>query len=176
MAFTTAEEVVRYARIQTPTDDDLATVADFIAAAEEQLTSKVGPLEPATVTEKRWANGIGTLVLTETPVISLTSLTPVLLGMPVVPMELLEVDERSGVVERIDCLPLCGRWTVVYQAGFATLPMTVKTAGLDLIMHWWRQSQSHSSATYGETTVTDFSDLPNAVMNKLRPYLRPEVG
>ena len=176
MAFTTVDDAVRYARIESPSANDLATLAGFVAAADEQLTSKVGPLEPATVTEKRSANGTGTLVLTETPVISLTSLTPILLGMPVVPMELLNVDERSGVVERIDFLPLCGRWTVVYQAGFATLPATVKTAGLDLIMHWWRQSQSHSSATYGETSITDFSDLPNAVMNKLRPYLRPEVG
>lgn len=178
MAFATLEEARKHLRLagaNTTTDDD-AKLTQFLGGAEEQLTSRVGPLEPTEVTEKVRANGTGTLVLTETPIISLTSLEPILLGMATVPVGLLDVDERSGVVERVDCLPLCGRWKVTYQAGFATLPTTVKVAGLDLVLHWWRQSQSHGSTTYGEGSVVDFSDLPNAVLNKLRPYLRLPGG
>lgn len=177
MPFATLEEAKHHLRLSGTTTDDDDKVTQFIAGAEEVLADRVGPLEPTSIVEKVRANGTGTLVLTETPVISLTSLEPILLGILTVPVALLDVDERSGVVERTDCLPLCGRWKVTYQAGFATLPTTVKVAGLDLILHWWRQSQSHGSTTYGESgTVIDFSDLPNAVLNKLRPHLRVPGG
>lgn len=171
MAFISVDQAKQHLRLTGTAEDDRLNT--FVAAAAEQIAERVGPLEPSTITEKVTATGAGVLVLTETPVISLTSLTPVVNWTPLIAVDVLDVDQPTGVVERIDGIPLRGRWTVVYQAGFVTVPSTITLAGLDLVMHWWRQSQSHTSVTYGESSaVTDFADLPHAVVNKLRPYMR----
>ena len=113
-----------------------------------------------------------TLVLPRTPVIALVSITGVY-EQTTYPLAGLDVDGATGIVRNVSGVAFSGPVRVTYRAGRTTIPAEIKLAVLDLVLHWWRQSQAHGTATYGgePVGVTDFSTLPNAVLNKLRPHM-----
>jgi hypothetical protein len=133
---------------------------------------------PTTVTETVTACD-GWLRLSRTPVRSVTSVTGVDQWAPLVPVAGLVVAQPLAGLVRASTGPApCGTYTVVYEAGYDEIPPGVDGATLQLIRHWWNQSQAHGSSTYGDGGfVPDFDSLPNVVRNMLGTVpRRPLVG
>jgi hypothetical protein len=117
----------------------------------------------------------GRLVLSRTPVREVTAIVPLSLGATVVdPADLLVLNPAHGlVVPDVGVRPY-GLYDVTYTAGYDEVPPGVDGACLQLLQHWWNQSQAHGSATYGDTGfVPDFAGLPNSVTNKLAAAAPP---
>jgi hypothetical protein len=152
-------------------DSDDARLAAIIGSVTDGLTRLVGPLVPTTYTETLFAAGF--LQLGRGPVRSITSLTALgsALTIAVADVEVLPGD----VVQMTNQASINGWYTVVYSAGPSTIPNDVRTAALDWILHRWRQTQAHSSATYGDL-IPDFAGPPNSVMNQVRHYLLTRSG
>lgn len=129
----------------TSNDAELQTIID---AAEAAITQRVGPLE-ATATTSR-VEGCGrTLILPVTPVISLTSVTPV--GGSALTLSDLYLYVERGTVEW--ATPggwfVASRYTVVYQAGRAALPKDLLLAIKELVRHLWDPQRGGGSARFG---------------------------
>lgn len=149
-------------------DSRLTTIIGSVTAG---LTRLVGPLVPTTYTEVVFATG--TIQLGHGPVRTLTSVTAVSTAVTVTVGDLVVL--AGDVVARRVGAGLFGWYTVVYSAGPDAVAADVKGAALDWVLHRWRQSQAHGSATYGEL-VPDFAGPPNAVMNQVRHYLIRRSG
>jgi hypothetical protein len=109
----------------------------------------------------------GALVLARCPVRSVTAVTPLeTWAFPVTVADLYVKIPLGGVVRSKSGQPIYGTYEVTYTAGYDEVPPGVDGACLQLVQHWWGQSQAHGSATYGDSVV-DFADLPNSVRNKL---------
>lgn len=111
----------------------------------------------------------GRIVLSRTPVREVTAVTAVNSGAAVVAAaSVVVVNPAHGVVAGDLGAYLCGVYDVTYTAGPDEVQPGVDGACLQLIQHWWSQSQSHGSSTYGDSGfVPDFDDLPHSVTNKL---------
>jgi len=158
------EDAKAYLRL-TGTNDD-AMLDRIIGWASARILREVqGTVQ--TRTDRVSAQGrVFTLPLV--PVQAVTAITPVTPYSSAVDVATLYV--RNALGGLIESYPtwLCGLYDVTYTAGYATVPAGVDGACLDLIRHWWNQSQAHGSATYGDSGfVPDFEGLPNSVRNKL---------
>lgn len=144
MAVVTLPEAKAYLNISSTTSD--AELGEFIARAVAAIGSKCGPLE-ATEKTSRVRGGWSALALPVTPVLSLTSITP--LGGTA-----LTVDDYlvtpGGIVE-----PEAGGWfgsrwyDVVYQAGRAAVPDDLKLGVLELLRHLWDTQRAGGSRRIG---------------------------
>ena len=144
----------------TTSDTELQAVID---AAEAAIGQVVGSLTPTTIT-RRIPGASLTLVLPVTPVISLTSVTPV--GASAVTIGDLYLDTALGIV-RYDLTqrPFPYPWyTVVYQAGWDTdtVPDDLLSAIKELVRHFWK-TQRGTSGRPGSIESTEMSNkLPGA--------------
>lgn len=112
----------------------------FIDAAETAIEQRVGPLCPVVTTERSRANG-GTFVLGTTPVVSLTSLTPV--GGTAYDVATLDVDVLAGTVGRTSGGSFStGNFDIVYVAGRATCPADLELAVKELVRHLWESQRT----------------------------------
>ncbi|NUP37009.1 MAG: phage gp6-like head-tail connector protein [Streptomyces sp.] len=181
MALLTLDEAKAQLDIESTAHDvELQTYIDGLAPVIERF---VGPVENRAVTQT--VNGQGTtLCLTQVPVVSLTSLTPVLTGGRAIAVSDVAVDQALGVIRRLDGGAFCGGpWTAVYTAGRAEVPPTIKLAALILLQHLWRTqygaSRGLSSIGGGDDyTVTEPIPgfgyaVPNRVLQLLEPYRVP---
>lgn len=124
---------------------------------------------PITVTETVTARD-GRLHLSRVPVRSVSAVTPLdTWTLPLTVADLVVDNPLHGIVRPSTGPRPCGTYTVTYSAGWDEIPAGVDGACLQLVRHWWNQSQAHGSATYGDAGfVPDFADLPNSVWNMLR--------
>jgi hypothetical protein len=152
-----------------PADDN--RLATIISSVTDGLTRIVGPLVPTTYTETVKATGC--IQLGHGPVRSLTSVTGLGSTATVAVGDLVVLP--GDVVERLSRTGLFGLYRVVYSAGPDAVAADVRGAALDWVLHRWRQSQAHGSATYGEL-VPDFLGPPNVVLNQIRHYLITRSG
>lgn len=121
----------------------------------------------STVTERVTVEG-RLFTLSTVPVQTITAMVPVTPYSPTLDVTALYVRNRLGGLVESYPLHLCGLYDVTYTAGYDSIPPGVDGATLTLIEHWFHQSRSHGSATYGDSGfVPDFAGLPNAVLNKL---------
>jgi hypothetical protein len=111
----------------------------------------------------------GRFVLSRVPVREVTAVTALNVGAPAVdPADLIVANPAHGLVVPDVGIGPNGLYDVTYTAGYDEVPSGVDGACLQLVLHWWNQSQSHGSATYGDGGfVADFADLPHSVTNKL---------
>ncbi|MFE6482399.1 head-tail connector protein [Streptomyces sp. NPDC057757] len=181
MALLTLAEAKAQLDIDTTTDDvELQVYVDALTAAIER---HVGPVEDREVTEV--IDGRGTAVcVTQVPVISVTSLTPLLAGGAALETGDLAVDKDAGVIRRTDGGSFSGGpWTAVYEAGRGGIPPTINLAARILLQHLWRTQYGASRGLSGVGGGEDYSvtepipgwgyAIPNRVLQLLEPYKVP---
>jgi len=137
MSVLTLAEVKTHLNITVATYD--AELQTFIDACESLVADKTGPLTSVATTERVSGGGTG-LVLRATPVVSLTSVTPV--NGSAYSLTLLDVDKSAGVIEWLSGARFqTGKYDVVFQSGRATMPDGLRLAIKDLIRDNWVHSQ-----------------------------------
>ncbi|MFF4347534.1 head-tail connector protein [Streptomyces sp. NPDC001530] len=181
MALLTLTEAKAQLDIDGTGDDvELQVYVDALTAAIER---HVGPVENRAVTETT-TDGGATLCLSHIPVVTLTSLVPVLTAGKAVQVSDVAVDAATGVLRRKDGAPFCGGpWTATYTAGRGSVPPTIKLAALILLQHLWRTQYGASRGLSGIGGGEDFSvteavpgwgyAIPNRVLQLLEPYKVP---
>ena len=175
MSVLSLAEVKLHLNITVATYD--AELQTFIDACEDATAEKCGPLTSVATTERVKGGGTG-LVIRETPVVSLTSVTPV--GGSAYGLTLLNVDKSAGVVEWLSGARFSTGWyDVVYQAGRATVSNDLKLAIKDLIRDNWADSQRGPSRRPGTQSDGLSNTLPayavtfsTAVMQKMNPHIQ----
>ncbi|MEE1813700.1 hypothetical protein PUR59_01420 [Streptomyces sp. SP18ES09] len=182
MALLTLEQARAILTLGSDTQyDDELTV--YITALTEVVEGLVGPIDPREVVEQADAYG-PTLVLLQTPALSLTSLAPVLSGGSTVDVASLYLNGTSGAVGRLDGANWTGGpWTVTYQAGRSTVPASMTVAARLLLQHWWRTRYGAARGNPGGGEDFDVNEpvpgfgyaIPNRVLQLLEPYRRPPV-
>jgi hypothetical protein len=186
MPLLTLAEAKAALNITTATyDSELQDYIDGTIAAVEYIC---GPTSSTNATEV--LHGCGTLVLTNTPVLTLTSVTGDLVGAR--DLTYIRVDSDSGVVRaNARVLPLLDDWyTVVYTYGRSSIPAALKQAAKVILKHQWSTQRGPSGrrASGGDdagpgaanrTTVVPgiAYAIPNAALQMMAPYRRgPATG
>lgn len=111
----------------------------FLAATTRVVERLAGVVVPRTVTEVVRQRGTAySVVFQKTPVLSVTSLTPVD-GSAAYDVTALYVDNPlAGIVRRTDGGVISGGpWTGIYRAGRAEVPANVGLAARMLVQHLW---------------------------------------
>jgi hypothetical protein len=166
----------------TGDDDELR---NFLQAVTEVVESKVGPCVRRTVTQRAAPAGGGQIVLTQAPVISVTSVTSVWTGGPTWTGASLVVDTDAGIVTtQLGAVPFYyGPWDVVHTVGRAIVPERYQHAAKELLRHLWdtQRGQLESgplSASSGETFTTSAGwafSIPNRVLEMLADDMTPAI-
>ncbi|MFD5033646.1 hypothetical protein ACFWM0_25045 [Streptomyces sp. NPDC058405] len=178
MALLTLDEAKAQLDIETDASDtELQAYVDALTPVIERY---VGPVENRTVTEQ--VDGRSTrLALTQVPVVSVTSFTPVMLGGLAIAVDAMHLDGDAGVLRRLDGgVFYGGPWTAVYTAGRGAVPPTINLAARILLQHLWR---TQYGAARGGGGADDFSvnepvagwgyAVPNRVLQLLEAYKLP---
>lgn len=170
----------------TTYDTELQTYIDATTAVVEVLA---GTVVPVTRTNEVYTpNGRSRIALRKTPIVSISSVKEyvgntayTLTSQPLASTtdnygyDL--VDSNGGILVRRGAsgneMPFLGDVTVTYQAGYASTPANVKLAALELIQHWWQNSQqgfaqagSEFAVEDGVTQVAGFN-VPNQIVAML---------
>lgn len=179
VALLTLDEAKQQTNITgTGQDIELQAYIDGITSVIERY---VGPVESREVTETVDSRSV-MLCLSKTPVVSLSSFTPVLSGGAAVNVADVVVDEATGVVRRLDGGRwFGGPWKVVYTAGRTTVPPTINLAARMLLQHLWRTQQGPGRPSMGGSDdyavgqqVPGFGyAVPNRVLELLEPFRLP---
>lgn len=155
-------------------DTELTTTLE---AAEAVIAQHCGPLA-ATATTQRVRGERSQLVVSITPAISLTSVTPV--GGSALTVGDLMI-QANGVIEHIAGGTFSSRWyDVVYQAGRASLPKDLREAVLALVKHLWEPQRGPSRRPGSAASDAASNTLPGAgyllpfrVQELMAPHLQP---
>lgn len=195
----------------TDTDDDTA-LAGFISAADEVIKREVGHVIPEQYDEN-YDGGDVSIYLQNVPVLSVESvqegwgwinyeLDQVQVNtIPALSMFAYSVDipltgkisRRSAGNVSIPFIPGEGNIHVVYTVGRGEIPGNVRLAALELIAHWWQNSQQREGTgsapgEYGyDATNVDFTrttgmsavnqGVPYRILELLKPHRRqPIIG
>ncbi|MBZ6175595.1 hypothetical protein KVH24_23120 [Streptomyces olivaceus] len=181
MALLTLAEAKAQLNTKSDVDDtELEAYVDSVTAVIEEF---VGPVEPREVTEHHDAgSGRRVLVLRMVPVLSLTSVTPLLIGGVSYPVDGLVLDSDTGEVRRRDSGVFRGLLQAVTQAGRPSVPPTINLAARMLVQHLWRtQRLSRGGGLAGggddysvSSPIPGFGyAVPNRVLELLQPYRMP---
>jgi hypothetical protein len=137
----------------TTTDDD--ELRSYILSASENIESTIGICAVRSFTERCYPNTGSALILTNTPVVSLTSFTPVYSWDPALSTGDVTVNPANGVVTRIDGWAFYGPYNVTYKAGRAVVQSSLRLAGMLIVQHLWdtRRGQSSNSPYGGDDMV-----------------------
>ncbi|MFG2515966.1 head-tail connector protein [Streptomyces sp. NPDC048584] len=174
------------AQLNLTGDGDDVELQDYIDSVTAVVEEYCGPIEPRAVTERHDAeSGRSVIVLRTTPVLSLTSVTPVLTGGVSHPVAGLDLDPDTGAVRRLDGGRFRGLLLFTVQAGRAgvpPVPPTVNLASRMLVQHLWRTQRPSRSGglagggddyTVGEPIPGFGYAVPNRVLELLAPYRLP---
>lgn len=170
MSVLTLAQAKTHLNIEGTTQD--TELQAFIDAAEALVARMCGPLTSVATTATVVSNG-ATLVLPVAPAVSLTSVTSVSADSAV-DLETLVFDTETAIVTPIDgqaSLAVGWAYTVVYQAGRATLPADLLLGVKELVRHLWR-SQRGASARPGSQDSPPAPGylIPYAVAELLAPH------
>lgn len=143
---------VRLQLNKTSSTDD-GELLDYIHAATDIVNRRCGYTAPTTFTETVPATfdarGHNTLCLSYTPVLSVTSITPKMQGVPAVDITTLQIDKQSGVVYLANWFVWFGPQSVTYVAGRSSVPAALRTACI-LIVDWlWETQQGGATLMPG---------------------------
>lgn len=181
MALLTLAEAKAQLNLASDTDD--AELQAYIEAVTPVIEDYVGPVEPREVIERHDAgSGRRVLVLRTTPVLSLTSVEPLLDGGVSYSVGGLVFDPDTGEVRRGDGGCFRGLLLITLQAGRADISPTINLAARMLVQHLWRtQRASRGGALAGGGNDYSVGDpipglgyaVPNRVLELLQPYRLP---
>lgn len=159
--------------VATTNDVELQT---FIDAAEAAIAKKCGPLTSVAKTDRVRGCGTG-LVLRHTPVVSLTTVTPV--GGTAIDSTLTQVDLSAGVVEWVSGAAWSpGQYDVVYQAGrSAALPADLLLGVKELVRHLWTTQRGGGATRPGSSQSDNVAPgsahaLPYRVTELINPHIQ----
>jgi len=151
-----------------------AELQTFIDRAESLLAKKIGPLSSAATTSKVPGDA-AELRLPVTPVISLTSVTSNAGAVAT----LADLTVRDDLVEYTIGGYFSAPWyTVVYNAGRATLPEHLKLAVVELVRHLWETQRgagrpgSRQSEAASNTLASAAYTLPFRVVELIADDLQ----
>lgn len=168
-------------KTSTTDDDEIRSWVESITSGIEGLC---GPVVVRTVTERHEGRRVPMIALRHTPVLTLTSVVPVLDGGTAYVVADLDVDTSTGVVQRLDGGTLTGPLRVTYTAGRRIIPAAISSAAKIILQHLWRTQQGpgRPQRGMGDFDVTEpvagFGyAIPNRALQLLEPYrLPPGVG
>ena len=157
---------------QSGTVDD-EELRRFIEAATPVVEDVVGPVVVRTYSEVHSSGSL--LVLGYCPVVSLTSLAPVLTGGTSSTVADLDFDAETGIVRRLDGGSFTGPVRVTYQAGRPIVPANITQATAEIVRHMWETQRGHSGARpgFGEEELLPTSSgftIPRRAMELLNPH------
>jgi hypothetical protein len=153
-----------------------AEIQAFIDSCEAAISRHVGPLSATATTVE--VSGCGrALILPTTPAISLTTVTDY--TGATVPTTDLRVTTDGIVTYKIGGTFTSPWYTVVYQAGRATVPDDLLLAVLELMRHKWMASQrggkGNQVAMLANTLPGAAYTFPFAVTELMAPHIRVAV-
>jgi hypothetical protein len=174
MSVATLADVKAYMNITTSTSD--VELQKFIDAAEAAVVKRCGPLAATPVT-KRVRGGKDVLTVSLTPVISLTSVTPV--NSTALDVTKLNADP-TGVIEYLAggtfFMPF---YDVVYSAGRASVPADLLEGVWEQARHQW-ESQIGGSRRPGTPTPpaapVNSAALSPRTVELISPYMQGGIA
>lgn len=180
MALITLEAAKRHLQI-TGTNAYDVDLQECIDALTPMIERHTGPVEPRSVTET--VNAYGSLLaLPQAPVVSLTSLTPVLTGGTAIDVSEVALDGDAGVLRRLDGGVFAGGpWSAVYVVGRSEVSPTIAYAAKLLLQHLWKTRYGAARGNPGGGDDYDVNEpipgfgyaMPNRVLEVLEPYKAP---
>lgn len=173
-AVTLAEVKSHLSIVDGANDADLQLAID---AAELAIAAKCGPLSSTAKTERLRGGGPG-LVLRNTPVVSLTSVTP--LNGTAYTVTDFETDLSAGVIEWSSGGSFAtGIYVVVYQAGRATLPADLKMGIKELVRHTWggtkRGGRVRPGSLASEQQSNTLESTAFQFVYRVQEYIHPHI-
>lgn len=157
------DEAMAYLRMSPSSINvDESVLQATIDTAESMVAQRVGPLASGAQSSIVFGGPSFVLPTTTTAVTSATDLdgNAVTSGFKV---------GVGGVVTNSSCA--LGTWTLVYTAGYSTLPAPIRTAVLELVRHLWRP-QLGTAARPSDDGAPGYL-IPNRVRELLDPYALP---
>lgn len=138
--------------------DDDGEVLAFIQSATDIINTECGYTLPTVFTETVPASvdgrGHRVLVVSRTPVLSVASISPVMIGLPTVDISTLQIKNESGVLYLANWYYWFGPQTVTYTAGRSYIPAALQDA-CKLIVSWLWETQRGGAIS---TAVSGFGD------------------
>lgn len=153
----------------------------FIHAATGIVNRRCGYSAPTTFTEviegRADSSGRTILALGRTPVLSVTSITTQLQGLPQIDITSLVINNDAGLVYLGNWFAWYGPVSVTYVAGRSTVPNSLKTACLILVRWLWDTRRAGATAIPNqggdETLNVDGLELPAraVALMDMAPYM-----
>jgi hypothetical protein len=152
-------EVKTHLNLTASTHD--AELQSLIDAAEAAIGERVGPLAPTAETARVRGGGRDTLVLPISPVVSLTSVTPV--DGDALTLSDLHLDQESGLIafEAGGSFSL-RHYDVAYDAGRTECPADLKLAVKELVRHVWSTQRGPTTRPGSRESEGAANTLPGA--------------
>lgn len=149
--FVSLGDAKAHLNITTTTDDE--ELRGFIEAATRVVEDHVGPVVVRAYAEVH--DGGPWLVTHRAPVLSLTSLVPVLTSGTSYVVADLDLDPATGVIRRRDGAGFTGPLRVTYTAGRRVVPASMALAAKIIVGHLWETQRGHAGprAGFGEDDV-----------------------
>ncbi|RAN92657.1 hypothetical protein GAR05_06149 [Micromonospora saelicesensis] len=172
----TVEEVKKQLNIPDADTSQDAELADFIASITDVIEDVVGPVVPREVTEDH-DGGTDAVILRQPPALSITSVSE---DGTTVDSSGYTVSLNAGVLYRTSQRWAVGRAAVqvVYQAGRAVTPASIKQAAKELVAVNFRSQQGGNYSPFdsgdiaagapGQVRLGFF--VPNRVLQLLEPH------
>jgi hypothetical protein len=165
VAALTLPEVKTHLDIDLTVETHNVELEDFIARAEGAVETRCGPLLSEDVTA-RVRGSRPMLSVSDTPILELTSVTPVG-GSALTLADLVVERPRAGVIEYQSGARFGSRWyVVVYKCGWAAtaaaLPADLKAGTLELLRHMWDTQRATSGGRIGSGDESAANTLPGS--------------
>lgn len=136
--------------VPTIDNEDMRRMLTAVTALIEDV---VGPVVPRTFTEvvtsRADASGRGMIVLSYTPVLSITSITARALAQYLPDPSYYTLDGDSGLVTLSNWDMWFGPLTVTYRAGRAVIPANIQEAALEQFRLMWQLTRQGNRPQYG---------------------------
>lgn len=153
MLFSLAEAKAQLSIPATSTSDD-EEIRDYVAATTAAVEYFVGPVVRRTVQQVLQGDRAA-WVLHTTPVLTVTSVTPLQTWQPAIDVGVLDVDTDTGIVRRTDGIWFySGDYRILYTAGRTAVQPNVSLAGKLIVQHLWR---TRYGAARGVSSADDFA-------------------
>lgn len=165
--------------ISTTTSD--SKIRDLIESTTAAVEFIVGAIVRRTVAERYDCNGqFSYLVARTVPVLSLTSIAPIINGGIIYAVGDFDVEAETGIMQHKNGRVLVGPLRLTYVVGRTIVPAAIRDAGRDILKHLWSvQTGPHGLPRLnepvdgGSTMVLGLGyALPNRALQLLQPYQR----
>lgn len=156
-------------------DADNEKLRNLIESTTSIVEYIVGPVAVRSVSEVVRGSGRQSyFVLRETPVVSIQSITPIIIGNITYPVANYDIDSPTGIVQEKRGRGFVGTHRVVYTAGMTVIPAAIRDAAAMTLRYLWSfQLGPHSGPRDRTQPVPGLGrELPVQVVELLRPYAK----